>query len=145
MQTKIKKDWHGRLKSIEELHNDYKLWISEIDFIKDEIRFLEYLLSSNYIDILDAGLSKKIDDLSKKIIDEKNIGYTLNKEIKYHKKIMSDLIETKSVTSNKNYLETHKNLEREIYIYLRKYKKLKKNIFEIVENIIRKKDQKKLL
>ena len=59
MQAKIKKDWYGRLKSVEELHDDSKLWISEIDFVIDEIKFLKNLLSSNYIQLLDAGLSKK--------------------------------------------------------------------------------------
>lgn len=53
MKAKIKKDWYGRLKNKEKLHNDSKFWISEIDFVKDEIRFLDRLLSSNYIDLLD--------------------------------------------------------------------------------------------
>ncbi len=145
MKTKISKDWFGRLKSVEELNNDFKLWLSEIDFINHEIRFLRHLLSSNYIDFLDAGLRKKIDNLVKKIVAEKKIRKSLYVQIKDHRKIMSDLIRTKSVTSNKNYLETHKNYEREMYIYLRKYKKLKNNIFDIVEKIMKKKEQKILI
>jgi len=145
MKTKIKKDWFGRLKSIEEIHNDSKLWLSEIDFIKDEIRFLNHLLSSNYIDFLGAGMRKKIDSLTIKIGDEKRIGNSLYKQIKSHKNILSNLIKTKSVSSNTNYLETHKNFEREIFIYTKKLKKLKRTIFKIVENIMRKKEQKILL
>lgn len=144
MKTKIKKDWYGRLKSVEELHNDSRLWMSEIDFINDEIRFLDHLLSSNYIDFLDHSLQEKIFVLVKKMSDEKKVGNTLKELIKHHERILVDLIETKSVTSNKNYLETHKKFEREIDIYFKKYKKIKKQIFEIVENVMRKKEQKKL-
>jgi len=145
MKTKIKKDWYGRLKSVEELHNDATLWISEINFINDEIRFLNHLLSSNYIDFLEAGLDKKIKGMIKKLDTEKNMGNILYKNIILHKKIMRELIETKSVTSNKNYLETHKKLEREVYVYFKKYRKIKKNIFNLVESIMRKKEQKKLV
>jgi len=145
MKTKIKKDWFGRLKSGEELYNDSNLWLSEIEFINHEILFLNHLLSSNYIEFLEVGLSKKIDDLVKRITSEKKIGKTLRKHIKDHKKILFDLIETKSVTSNKNYLETHKKFDREIHVYLRQYKDLKKEIFEIVENRMKKKEQKILL
>ena len=145
MKTKIKKDWYGRLKSVDELYNDSKLWVSEIDFVNHEIGFLDRLLRSNYIDFLDAGLNKKIKNFIKKIVDEKKVGNILFKQIKNHKKVMSDLIKTNSVTSNNNYLDTHKKFERDIHIYLRKYKMLKKNIFYVVENLMRKREQKILL
>ncbi len=145
MKTKIKKDWYGRLKSIEELHNDSILWLSEIDFVNDEIRFLNHLLSSNYIDFLDAGLLNKTKELIVKISDEKKTGTSLYKLIRDHERILSDLIETKSVTSNKNYLLTHEKFERKIDKFFRKYKELKKQIFKIVEKVMRKKEQKKLI
>jgi len=144
MKTKIKKDWYGRVKSAEELYNDAKLWVSEINFINDEIRFLDRLLSSNYIDFLDAGLEERVDRLVKKIVDERKVGSVLKKQIKVHKRILFGLIKTNSVTSNKNYIEMHKTLERDMHIYLRKYKRIKKSIFDIVENIMRKKEQKRL-
>ena len=36
MKTKMKKDWFGREKSVDELHHDSKIWVSEINLIKDE-------------------------------------------------------------------------------------------------------------
>ncbi len=142
---KIKKDWVGKLPSTDEIHNDSKLWLSEISFIKDEIRFLNHLLSSNYIDFLSTGMRKKIDTLVKKIDDEKKIGNILFKEIKHHERTLYNLIETKQFSNKTNFIETHKKFEREIFIYSKKYKKLKRNIFKIVEDIMRKKEQKILL
>ena len=145
MKTKINKDWFGREKSIEEVHNDSKLWISEIKFINDEIRFLEHLLGYNYIDCIDNGYATKIEIFTKKIADEREIATTLDTLIKKHKKTLSNLILKNSVISNINYLETHRKIELEIEYYFKKYKRLKKQIFELVENVMKKKGQKKLL
>lgn len=144
MEAKLKKDWFGRQKSVEELHNDSRKWITEIDFIHDEMRFLEHLLSSTYIDFLEQGYQYKINKIVTKITEEKGAGKTLKNLLFKHGKVLSDLIKSESVLSNKNYLETHKKFEREINIFLRKYKALKKEVFDIVENIIQIKNQKKI-
>lgn len=140
----MKKEWFGREKSVDELHHDSKIWISEINLIKDEIRFLEHLLSENYIDFLAAGLHKKIEDSVKQISLQKNIGTTLQELINSQEKILAELIKYESVSGNKNYLESHKKLEKEVGAYIKKYKDLKQHIFKVVEEVMRKKDQKKL-
>ncbi|MHB1148340.1 MAG: hypothetical protein ACYC01_12205 [Lutibacter sp.] len=144
MKTKIKKDWFGRKKSTDELHTDSKIWVSEINLIKDEIRFLEHLLSANYIDFLAAGLHKKIEDHVKQISIQKNVGTELQELINGQEKVLSELIKTESVTGNINYIENHKKLEIEVNTYLYKYKDLKQQIFKIVENVMKKSIQKKL-
>lgn len=143
-KTKIKKDWYGRLKSKEELHDNSKNWLSEILFVNDELRFLNHLLGSNYIDFIEFGLNNKIEKIVKSIKEEKKIGATLQKLIQNHESTLSDLINNDSVTSNANYMDVHKKLEFEMIIYNKKYKKLKRQIFDIVENVMEKKVQKKL-
>lgn len=143
-KTKIKKDWYGRLKSKEELHDNSKNWLSEILFVNDELRFLDHLLGSNYIDFLEFELNNKIEKLVKSIKEEKKIGAALKKLIQDHERILSDLIDTDSVTGNANYMDVHKKLEFEMILYNKKYKKLKRQIFEVVENVMEKKAQKKL-
>ncbi len=143
MKTKIPKDWFGRPKRIEEIHHDSRKWLSEIEFINYEMKFLNKLLSSHYIDLIEIGLGSKIKGLVEKISIEKKSGNALSKLIFEHEKILSELIQTNSVSSNTNYLETHKKLEIELNIYLGRYKALKKEIFNIVEITMKKKDQKK--
>lgn len=145
MKTKIKKDWIGREKNVEELHSDTTNWISEIDFIADEIRFLEHLLSSNYINCLEAGLYQKIETLVLKMTDEKKVGTTVKEIIQEQEFILSHLIENNTANTNKNYFETHRKLEKEIAFYIKKYKHIKKQIFGIIEDILRKKEQKQLI
>lgn len=143
-KTKIRKDWYGRLKSKEELHDDSLNWLSEINFVTDEMRFLDNLLGLNYIDFLELGLNDKIKKLVKSINEEKKTGTTLKKLIQKHEGILSKLIDKDSVTSNANFMDVHKKLEFEMILYNKKYKKLKRQIFEIVENVMEKKAQKKL-
>ena len=143
MKRKMPKDWFGRSKSIEELHHDSRNWLSEIEFINYEMKFLNKLLSSYYIDLLESGYDKPIKGLVNKIVVEKKSGNALSKLILEHEKILSDLIQTNSVASNKNYLETHKKFEIEIIIFLGRYKELKTEIFKLIEKIMKKKGQKK--
>lgn len=145
MNSKINKDWQNREKSVQELHTESKLWISEINFINDEIRFLEHLLSSKYIDCIAAGLYNKIEELVHKLTEQKKVGKTLKIVINEQETILNDLIKINNVLSNKNYLENHKKLEFEMNYHVKKYRRLKKQIFEIVENVMKQKSQKKLI
>lgn len=144
MKTKNKKDWLKREKSIEELHYNSTEWISEIDFINDEIQFLNHLLSRKYIDYLEAGLSKRIEVFSKKLVKEITAGKTLRDLIYKHEIVLANLIENNSDASTLNYLDTYKKLEIEVETYFKKYRNLKKRIFEVVEKVMKRKNQKKL-
>jgi len=144
MKQKIKKNWYGRSKSGEELYDDSKSWISEINFIQDEMRFCNKMLSSNYANLLDTGLNKEIKFFTKQIVSQKKIGSTLNQLIKDHKKNLFKLIENKTDKSNVHFFEVHKKLEKEIESHLRTYKDLKKQIYQTLDKLMTKKAQKKL-
>jgi len=144
MKAKIKRDWFGRDKNTDELHNDSKMWNSEIDFIYDEMRFLNDLLAYHYIDFLEYNLGKETNMLADEIKEEKKIGNELHSLIKKHESTLSKLIETKSVAANLHYKDIHQKLESEMLFYTKKYRKLKRKIFGLVEDIMRKRDQKRL-
>jgi hypothetical protein len=132
METKIKKDWLGRVKSVEELHHDTLTWKSEINFIIDEMRFLEHLLSSKYINFIHSGLYKKIEISLNKITDEKNSGKVLIRLILDQERILSNLIKNESDTSNKNFLEKHHKFKVEMVDYVKKYKRIKKQFMVLL-------------
>ena len=80
----------------------------------------------------------------KQISIQKNVATTLLELINSQDKMLAELIKYESVTSNQNYLEKHKKLGIEVTSYINKYKELKQRIFKVVENVMKKKDQKKL-
>ena len=145
MKTKIKKDWFGKEKGKEELHQDAKNWVSEIHLIHDEIRFLEHLLSANYIDVLAIGLHKKIEENVKQIAIQKTAGNALLSHLSDQEKNLSALFKNDNITDNISYRENHKKLEKEINAYVKKYKDIKQPIFKIVENVMKRTGQKKLV
>jgi len=145
MNTDIKKTWQNTHKSVSKLHSESKLWLSELAFIKDEIRFLNHLLSAKYLDCLFEGLAKRIEILTKKMEIENKLGPILYDSIDKHELLLADLIEHNNLISNINYIEQHKRLKKETEIYIKKYKHLKKQIFEVVEKVMKKKNIKKLL
>ena len=145
MRTKQKKDWDSLEKNKEHLHSDSVFWKSEINFIQDEIRFLEHLLSSNYIDYLEDGLFKKIEAPVVNLTKQKKISKALIKIIVEHEAILSNLIDNKSAQSNKHFQVTHKKIKKEVGQFIDQFKQLKATIFFIVERVMRKKGQKKLI
>ena len=65
--------------------------------------------------------------------------------INEHEGFLSVLIEDDSLSSNKMFLESQKKLENDFKNYLIHYKFIKKHIFKVIENVMRKKKQKKLI
>ena len=92
-----------------------------------------------------AGLYQKIEEIVHKLKEQKTVGTTLKIVINEQETILSDLINNDSVSSNKNFLENHNKLEFEMNYYIKKYKRFKKQIFDIVENVMKQKEQKKLI
>ena len=90
-------------------------------------------------------LYKKIEELVHKLKEQNKIGKTLKIVINEQEAILVDLIKNNNVLSNKNFIENHKKLEFEVNYYMKKYKRLKKQIFDIVENVMKQKVQKKLI
>lgn len=62
-----------------------------------------------------------------------------------HENSLADLIQTNSVKANTHYKDIHKKLESEMLFYTKKYRKVKRQIFKLVEEIMKKKAQKKLM
>ena len=145
MKAKLKKDWYGREKSAEELHEDSKIWNSEIEFIHDEMRFLNNLMASKYIDFLEYDLEKETKKLASSIETEQKIGNELHDLIIKHENSLAGLIETNSVKANTHYKDIHEKLASEMLFFTKKYRKVKRQIFKVVEEIMQRKEQKKLM
>jgi hypothetical protein len=75
---------------------------------------------------------------------EDTSGEILITEINKHELLLAELIEHNNLITNINYIDLHKKLQKEVEVYLKKYKNLKKQIFEVIEKVMRKKNIKKI-
>lgn len=147
MKAKTVKDRfvNSHPQTIEDLYINTKTWLSEIDFINYEIQFLKHLLGEKYIDCLDAGLHERIKEFTKEIFDKKEDTNNLKELVLKHEKIVAELIDKNDVSNNKKFLKTHSELALKVNKFISNYKYLKMQIFEIVERVLEKKGQKKLI
>lgn len=132
------------LKKFEELHEDSKTWLSEIEFIEYEIQFLKHLLGEKYVDCLDAGLNDNIKEFTNEIFNKKDTLIKLKEIVFEHEKLIIHLIDREVIGTDKIFLQTHHKFDIEIKEFISNYKNLKMQIFKIVENILESKGRKKL-
>jgi len=141
MKTHDIMEWY----SAEELHKASQDWLVELEFIKDEQLFLEDLLTSNTVKLIDTiGF---IDDM--KIIDALKLSQKRNesiiKAIKKHDKNLKILLDgIDHPEEEKLYKKEHRNLMDLINEHLKDYKILKTQLFATLKKMFKKDKQKRL-
>jgi len=130
----------------EEMHEDSIRWFSELKFIRDEQIFLNNLVQSFTIQLIDSNSYEK----SKKIIErlqhgEKDI-VPLFKKTQAHKNQLEIIIDdVDQLKMEKAYLETHQELQIAINDYTQRYREVKEGLFKLLTFIMKKDKQKRLL
>ena len=146
MKTKPLKYSYVEWLSAEEMHETSKQLFSELNFIKDEQLFLNDLVKSFTLQLIDTDIFEE----SKKVIDqiqrfEKDME-TLLKKVRAHEnqlQIMVDDID--QLTMEKAYIVTHKELLNDVNEYVVKYRKVKERLFKVVSSVMKREKQKRLL
>ena len=145
MKTTHPKPRYVEWLSPEEMHHGSQEWLSELRFIKDEHLFFEDLVKSHTLQLIS---SEKITH-NKEVIDAINKSQKRNglliKAIIIHinnLKIMIDGIA--QPTEEEAYKKEHRRLIIVVSEYLKNYRKLKSQLFEILKNIL-KKDKQRLI
>lgn len=120
----------------DEMHEASKDWLSELNFIKDEHLFFEHLVTQFTSQLI---ASKKFSD-TKEIIDAINRSQkrnnTLIEAIKIHEnelQVMVDDID--QLEEEKSYTKEHRDLIIATTEFLKEYRKLKAQLFDIIKTI----------
>lgn len=127
--------------SAEQMHEASKEWLSELEFIRDEHHFFEDLITSFTTPIIESG---KFSD-TKEIIDEINRSNKQNNQliktvITHINKLQIMVDKIDQLEEEKAYAAEHKALITTIATFLKEYKSLKRQLFEIIKRI--KKEEK---
>ncbi|MBU2928616.1 hypothetical protein [Winogradskyella psychrotolerans] len=138
MKTSQKQLRYAEWLSAEEMHLDSKEWLSELNFTKDEHLFFEDLVTQFTSQLI---ASEKFSD-SIELVDAINKSEKYNNElieaVNNHEnelQIMLDGIDQKK--EEKAYTKAHLDLIVSITAFLKEYKSLKMQLFEIIKNIIK--------
>jgi len=133
-------------KSPDELHVDSLNWISELKFIKDEQYFLEDLLKSYTLQLLENQAFSEnkeiINDLTKL---RKNGDKLLKKLINHENELLILVDGIDQIKEEKHYRFLHSTYLLEVTNYYNEYKSTKKEIFGVIKKILKQEKQKRLL
>lgn len=146
METTKKKYRYIEWLAPDELHAATLQWMSELRFIRDEQFFLNDLVKSNTLELMD---SKNFDE-SKKLIEdiskaEKEIVLVM-KRVQAHENELEIMVnDVDELKMEKAYIETHWEILAHMEKYQEEYRKIKKRLFKVVSQLMKKQKQKRLL
>ncbi len=133
-------------KNPDELHVESLNWISELKFIKDEQHFLDELLKSYTIQLIenqDFSKNKKIISQLSKL---RKTGEKLLKKLINHENELLILVDgIDQIKEEKHYRFLHSTYLLEVTNYFNDYKAIKRDIFIVVKAIMKHEKQKRLL
>ncbi len=133
-------------KSPVELHVESLNWISELKFIKDEQRFLDELLKSYTIQLIEnQDFSKNKEIISHLSKLEKNGEELLKKIINHENELLILVDGIDQIKEEKHYRFLHSTYIMQVTNYFNEYKDVKREIFNVVKKIMKHEKQKKLL
>jgi uncharacterized protein (UPF0305 family) len=113
-----------------------KHWKSDLDFYKDELRFLQQLIGKYLI-----WITKK--ENLQRVAEIRNIEHALDNDCKYlhkrvseHLKATAKLMEVKSPHLEKDFLAAHSQLEKEISFFVKSFRESRKEVFKVTEYVM---------
>jgi hypothetical protein len=132
--------------SPEEMHQATLSWISELNFTRDEQRFLDTLVKSHTLQLTEAEIFGKSRELVGEILKAEKEVITLMKKVQSHENLLEIMVDDiDQVKMEKAYRDTHRELTILVNGYLTDYMKLKKRLFALLGKVLKKEKQKRLL
>ncbi len=132
-------------KNLAKLHHISQKWSVELDFIYDEQRFLQDLISTFFIDLCSVEFFPDTRKLNQKLNESIKKGNLLTLELQTHEKYLVTLLESAHLEGEQNYRKLQKKLANRIDQFVQSNKLLKSRIFSIIKNIMKQHKQKLLL
>lgn len=120
----------------DEMHEASKEWLSELNFIKDEHLFFEDLVTQFTSQLIAFGNFSSNKEIIDTINRSQRQNNTIIEAVKIHKnelQIMVDGID--QLEEEKAYTKEHSDLIVAITEFLKEYKSLKTQLFDIIKNI----------
>ena len=144
MKARLKKymEW----LSAEELHNDSRNWRSHLEFTKDEQLFLNDLIGSHVLDLVDSEAFKKASPLLTSLEKMEKDWNNVFKRVQLHENQLQIMVDdVDQLKMEEAYLTTHMELTNEVETYFETYRSVKTKIFRLISSLLKKRKQKRLL
>lgn len=128
------------------LHNETISCISDLEFVKDEIQFLNDLIKEFTFELVSGKNFEESKKITNDLSSYEKALKPLVKEIESHKNNLETLLDDIDIPDEEDeYLITHNKLMAEAVAFNLKVRKLKAKIFDLIKGFIKLNKQKRLL
>lgn len=111
-------------------------WKSDLDFYKDDLRFLHHLIDKYIIWITKDENLNMVQDIKKNLFEIQSKSGDLMKEVNIHLGNLGLMVENPVKSSNPQFLEDHGVLEDKISNFVKLFRSNRKEVFNITEYVI---------
>lgn len=120
----------------EELYFLAKHWKSDLEFYKDDLRFLHNLIEKYLIWITKKENLESVADIRNR---EHQLTLTCNElqqKVSSHLEMASILVKGGNDTAKKDFFSTHGELENEIAVFVKTFRESRKEVFKVTEYVM---------
>lgn len=132
--------------SAEEIHNNSKEWLLELEFLNDEYLFFEDLIKWNTLQLIDFQSYSKSKEIVENFSTSRNTNNTLISLIKKHENNLEILVDgIDELNKETAYKKEHKTLLISVKNHLKEHRILKLRLFDILKKIKKSEKQKRII
>jgi hypothetical protein len=123
--------------SLEDLHQESKAWLSEINLWRIELAFYQKLLEKVSVKLTSVEEKQKIDHFQHLIIYYRGeVLDQFEKDIRKHEKQLQNMIQQKAPFNEQLYREVHKKHEDQISAFDKNFKQYRQDLYAFAENYL---------
>ncbi len=127
----------SQTKKIEEFYWDTRHWKSKLQFMEDEIAFIDGLLDSYVFEPDTPDLFERLQDYLKRLKSTKNKMYTLAQQTLVHGNKLGGMLERKDKSCDPSFHRQHDVLKASIVGCMEDFQNLKAEIFNYAGGILK--------
>lgn len=124
---------------IEDLHLETQGWKSHLQFVGDEMYFIEKLLNSYSFEPWTANLFEWMEQCKHGFVQTKKERDSLKKQIIRHGNHLGGIFECAPETCDNSFYERHHQLQHRVSAFLADYLALKTKIYDYVGSVMKRK------
>lgn len=122
---------------MEKLHTRLQLWNSHLQFIEDEILFIEKLLNSYVFEPRTPSLFERLALFKQQFTAFKKEREQLRKLVTSHRNHLGGLFECKATACDGDYYQKHCKLQSRVSHYFEEHLNLKTEIYNYASNMLK--------
>lgn len=129
----------------EELHVLTSHWQSDMAFFEDELRFIDVLFDKYFNSLIEPENMEKTKAIATNLSHVKSDRENLTSRIAEHLRHIKELMTNTSTQDATTFRQEHARLEDDLTEFVKSFRKVKQEIFQLTEGIVRTEKAKHLI